>query len=125
MSRELPHLTPEKCFPEVNVYQTRLCLIENQGLWGEIRVASTDAFCGNLTYQTRIWRWSKELADSYADGYEATFLGIRHNRDNERGYYYNGWQQLGETQCFGSQGAAETHLLELIEFPSFTLLKLR
>ena len=124
MSRELPHLTPEKCFPEVNVYQTRLCLIENQGLWGEIRVASTDAFCGNLTYQTRIWRWSKELADSYDQVYESAFRKAWRGWDDERTYHYNGWQQLGETRCFGSQDAAETHLLELIEFPSFTLLKL-
>jgi hypothetical protein len=107
-------------------------VMEHGGLHGVIRTTETYQLRGGppiktlantVSFVVSVWQWSQDRWENkihnmptHADLFWTNVAWHEHCMDLA-------WRQLGNSRCFGSQHAAESALLDLLEFPVMTQLR--
>lgn len=95
-------------------------MMEHGGLYGFLRASWRPD--NTVSYIVTVWQWSQDRFEQFHN----VPGNIRENWGEAewREYcFYYGWIQIGDTRCFGTQSGAESVLLDMLEYPAFTMLK--
>jgi len=93
-------------------------MMEHGGLYGIMRSAWHSD--NTASYIVTVWQWSQDRFDRV---YSALNRGDWSEAEWRDHCFYYGWIQIGDTRCFGTQSIAESALLDMLEYPAFTMLK--